>query len=133
MPHAENGSEHDAVTHLALHRFSDAVGYAAALHATQLRKSTSVPYIAHLLAVAGLVLEADGDEDMAIAGLLHDAAEDQGGEARLRDVEARSDHEWRRSCAVAAIPSPPTPARRRTTRSASRATSSISGSPTATP
>ncbi len=70
-------------------RFADAVAYATVLHATQIRKGTRVPYIAHLLGVASLVLEAGGDEDMAIGGLLHDAAEDQGGEARLRDIEAR--------------------------------------------
>jgi len=70
-------------------RFTEAVAYAAALHATQLRKGTRVPYVAHLLGVASLVLEAGGDEDMAIGGLLHDAAEDQGGEARLLDIEAR--------------------------------------------
>lgn len=72
-------------------RFADAVAYATVLHAAQIRKGTSVPYIAHLLGVASLVLEAGGDEDMAIGGLLHDAAEDQGGEARLRDIEARFD------------------------------------------
>ena len=70
-------------------RFADAVGYASALHATQIRKGTRVPYVAHLLGVASLVLEADGDEDMVIGGLLHDAAEDAGGEARLHDIEAR--------------------------------------------
>jgi (p)ppGpp synthase/HD superfamily hydrolase len=70
-------------------RFAQAVGYASALHATQIRKGTRVPYVAHLLGVASLVLEAGGDEDMAIGGLLHDAAEDQGGEARLHDIEAR--------------------------------------------
>jgi (p)ppGpp synthase/HD superfamily hydrolase len=70
-------------------RFAHAVAYASALHATQIRKGTRVPYIAHLLGVASLVLEADGDEDMAIGGLLHDAAEDQGGEARLHDIAAR--------------------------------------------
>jgi (p)ppGpp synthase/HD superfamily hydrolase len=70
-------------------RFADAVAYASALHATQIRKGTRVPYVAHLLAVASLVLEAEGDEDMAIGGLLHDAAEDQGGERRLHDIEAR--------------------------------------------
>ena len=70
-------------------RFSDAVTYAVALHATQVRKAGDIPYVAHLLAVAGSVIEAGGDEDMAIAGLLHDAAEDQGGEARLLDIEAR--------------------------------------------
>lgn len=72
-------------------RFAEAVAYATALHATHVRKQTSVPYIGHLLGVASLVIEAGGDEDMAIAGLLHDAAEDQGGEARLDDIEARFD------------------------------------------
>ena len=52
--------------------------------AEQVRKSTTVPYVAHLLAVAATVLEYGGDEDMAIAGLLHDAAEDQGGGAPAR-------------------------------------------------
>lgn len=70
-------------------RFADAVAYAADIHAGQSRKGSTVPYVAHLLAVAGLVLEAGGDEDMAIAGLLHDAAEDQGGVARLQDIEQR--------------------------------------------
>jgi (p)ppGpp synthase/HD superfamily hydrolase len=50
------------------------------VHGGQVRKETSIPYIAHLLAVAAAVLEYGGSEDMAIAGLLHDAAEDQGGE-----------------------------------------------------
>lgn len=70
-------------------RFAAAVEYATALHATQVRKESSIPYLSHLLAVAGSVLEAGGTEDMAIAGLLHDAAEDQGGEVRLLDIDAR--------------------------------------------
>lgn len=70
-------------------RFADAVAYASIVHATQLRKGTTVPYVAHLLGVASLVLEAGGDEDMAIGGLLHDAAEDQGGERRLLDIRVR--------------------------------------------
>jgi (p)ppGpp synthase/HD superfamily hydrolase len=53
------------------------------------RKRTSVPYVAHLLAVAATVLEYGGDEDMAIGALLHDAAEDQGGSARLQDIRNR--------------------------------------------
>jgi (p)ppGpp synthase/HD superfamily hydrolase len=71
------------------HRFSDAVEYAAELHADQVRKGTDVAYLSHLLGVAGLVLEAGGDEEMAIAGLLHDAAEDQGGESTLQEIERR--------------------------------------------
>jgi (p)ppGpp synthase/HD superfamily hydrolase len=54
-----------------------------------MRKGTSTPYIAHLLAVAATVLEYGGDEDLAIAALLHDSAEDQGGRARLEDVRNR--------------------------------------------
>jgi (p)ppGpp synthase/HD superfamily hydrolase len=53
------------------------------------RKGTSTPYVAHLLAVAATVLEYGGDQDLAIASLLHDSVEDQGGEARLEDVRNR--------------------------------------------
>jgi (p)ppGpp synthase/HD superfamily hydrolase len=70
-------------------RYSSAVHYAVVVHGPQKRKGTSVPYLAHLLGVSSLVLEAGGDEDLAIAALLHDAAEDHGGEARLRDVSLR--------------------------------------------
>ena len=70
-------------------RYADAVAYAATAHAAQRRKGTDIPYIAHLLAVSGSVLEAGGDEDQAIAGLLHDVVEDQGGLARADDVRAR--------------------------------------------
>ena len=70
-------------------RFVRAVDYAMVIHATQVRKGTAVPYLAHLLGVASLVLEANGDEDLAIAGLLHDAVEDCGGLPRLDDVRHR--------------------------------------------
>ena len=60
-------------------RFQEALIYATQLHATQVRKGGDVPYISHLLSVAALVLEDGGDEDEAIAALLHDAIEDQGG------------------------------------------------------
>ena len=63
--------------------------YAFDAHASQVRKGTDVPYIAHLLGVASLVLEDGGGEDEAIAALLHDAVEDQGGGARLKDIERR--------------------------------------------
>lgn len=59
-------------------RFREALAYAAELHADHRRKGSGVPYLAHLLGVAGLVLEAGGDEDEAIAALLHDALEDRG-------------------------------------------------------
>jgi len=70
-------------------RFEDALIYALHVHAGQTRKQTSVPYAAHLLAVAALVLEDGGDEDQAIGALLHDAAEDAGGQGRVDDVRAR--------------------------------------------
>lgn len=70
-------------------RFDRALVYATHVHGAQVRKGTSVPYVAHLLAVCATVLEYGGDEDMAIAGLLHDAAEDQGGARRLDDIRAR--------------------------------------------
>lgn len=70
-------------------RFDDALAYARQAHASQTRKGTAVPYVAHLLAVAATVLEYGGDEDLAIAGLLHDAVEDQGGLPRLADIRAR--------------------------------------------
>jgi (p)ppGpp synthase/HD superfamily hydrolase len=67
-------------------RFEEALSYAARLHAEQRRKRTDVPYVAHLLAVTGIVLEHGGDEDEAIAALLHDAVEDQGGAPRLNEI-----------------------------------------------
>lgn len=70
-------------------RFTDAFAYACEAHATHTRKGSTVPYVAHLMAVASLALEAGGDEDVVIAALLHDAAEDAGGEARLLDIGHR--------------------------------------------
>jgi (p)ppGpp synthase/HD superfamily hydrolase len=70
-------------------RYADAVAYAATAHAAQRRKGTDIPYISHLLAVSGSVLEAGGDEDQAIAALLHDVVEDQGGLPRAEEVRAR--------------------------------------------
>jgi (p)ppGpp synthase/HD superfamily hydrolase len=61
-------------------RFARAVDYARIAHAGQVRKGTAIPYVQHLLAVASLVLEHGGDEDQAIAGLLHDVLEDCGQE-----------------------------------------------------
>lgn len=69
--------------------FDDALTYAAALHRHQTRKGSGIPYVAHLLGVSSRVLSAGGSEVQAIAGLLHDAAEDQGGEPTLNDVRRR--------------------------------------------
>ena len=55
----------------------------------QERKGNQTPYIAHLLGVCALVLEDGGDEDEAIAALLHDAAEDQGGLKTLEEIRRR--------------------------------------------
>jgi (p)ppGpp synthase/HD superfamily hydrolase len=70
-------------------RFIDALAYAAEKHNDQTRKGGDIPYFGHLLSVAGLVIEADGDETQAIAALLHDAAEDQGGEATLAEIRTK--------------------------------------------
>jgi len=59
-------------------RLADAASFAVTIHARQTRKGSGVPYIAHLLGVASLVLDHGGDEEQAIAGLLHDAIEDAG-------------------------------------------------------
>jgi (p)ppGpp synthase/HD superfamily hydrolase len=70
-------------------RFTAALAFAAELHGEQLRKGTEIPYVSHLLGVASLVLEHGGDEDAAIAALLHEAAEDQGGVETLGRIRAR--------------------------------------------
>jgi (p)ppGpp synthase/HD superfamily hydrolase len=69
--------------------FEAAVLYAVRTHALQARKGGPLPYISHLFAVASLVIEDGGCEVEAIAALLHDAGEDQGGEPRMRDIESR--------------------------------------------
>lgn len=77
-------------------RFDEALAFAAAIHREQVRKLSdedieagkqAIPYIGHLLAVAALVIEHGGNEDQAIAGLLHDAIEDAGETAE--SIEAR--------------------------------------------
>ncbi len=78
-----------AKSRLFSRRFIEALGYAASIHAKQIRKKTGRPYIGHLLNVTSIVIEFGGDEDMAIAALLHDAVEDQGGLPRLKDIRRR--------------------------------------------
>jgi (p)ppGpp synthase/HD superfamily hydrolase len=70
-------------------RFEEALTYANEAQGTQKRKGTNIPYLAHLLEVASIVLQHGGDEDEAIAALLHDAPEDAGGRARLADIRER--------------------------------------------
>jgi len=68
-------------------RFLDAMNYANKHHAKQMRKAGNIAYISHPIGVAGLIIEARGDEDQAIGGLLHDVAEDCGGEPRLKEIK----------------------------------------------
>jgi (p)ppGpp synthase/HD superfamily hydrolase len=70
-------------------KFHEALTYAAEKHHRQTRKGGDIPYVGHLLSVAGLVIEAGGTETQAIAALLHDAAEDQGGEETLAEIRER--------------------------------------------
>jgi (p)ppGpp synthase/HD superfamily hydrolase len=70
-------------------RYGKALAFAAEKHAGQKRKGTRIPYISHPMAVASLVLEAGGSEDEAIAALLHDVAEDCGGQEALDEIRAR--------------------------------------------
>jgi (p)ppGpp synthase/HD superfamily hydrolase len=70
-------------------RFDEAFAYASRLHAGQLRKGAGVPYVAHLMGVCAIALEHGASEDEAIAALLHDAVEDQGGRPTLEVIRAR--------------------------------------------
>jgi len=70
-------------------RFDEALTYASELHHTQTRKGGDIPYIGHLLSVASLIIEGGGTETQAIAGLLHDAVEDQGGAPVLADIREK--------------------------------------------
>jgi (p)ppGpp synthase/HD superfamily hydrolase len=70
-------------------RFLRAFLFAAEKHAGQARKASTIPYIAHLMGVTSLVLEYGGDEDIAIAALLHDVVEDCGGAPMLKEVRRR--------------------------------------------
>ncbi|MFZ0770188.1 MAG: HD domain-containing protein [Candidatus Sulfotelmatobacter sp.] len=70
-------------------RFLRALAFAAEKHAGQTRKASTIPFIAHLMGVASLALEFGGDEDVAIAALLHDVVEDCGGAPMLKEVRRR--------------------------------------------
>jgi (p)ppGpp synthase/HD superfamily hydrolase len=70
-------------------RFEAALAYAHQVHQGQRRKGTGIPYIAHILGVAAIAMEYGANEDEAIGALLHDAAEDGGGEAMLAEIRAQ--------------------------------------------
>ena len=97
-------------------RLAEATALAARIHATQLRKGTSIPYVSHLLAVASIVLEQGGDEELACAALLHDAIED-GGAAWENVIAERFGPRVAgivRACTDAdTVPKPPWEARKR--------------------
>src|SRR2546423_14617210 len=96
-------------------RFEEALAFAARLHKEQLRKGTGVPYVSHLLAVASIALEHGADEDEAIAALLHDAVEDQGGGAARQEIRRRFGERVARlgdGCPVPEAPPEPPPTRR---------------------
>ncbi|MDT5391182.1 MAG: hypothetical protein QOE04_4823 [Mycobacterium sp.] len=76
-------------TPILTERFDEALAYVAHLHRTQLRKGGDIPYLGHLLSVSSLVIEGGGTETQAIAGLLHDAVEDQGGAPILAEIRAK--------------------------------------------
>jgi len=69
-------------------KYTRALDYARVLHASDIRKGTEIPYLAHVIAVSSIVLENGGSEDEAIAALLHDAGEDHGGHARIEAIRA---------------------------------------------
>lgn len=70
-------------------KFEEALLFANRIHAQQKRKASGAPYLAHILGVTALVLEDGGSEEEAIAALLHDAAEDQGGEEVLAAIREK--------------------------------------------
>lgn len=70
-------------------RFIQALEFATSAHEGQARKGSDIPYVAHLLGVTAIVLEHGGDEDQAIAALLHDAIEDQGGDSMRQQIRER--------------------------------------------
>jgi (p)ppGpp synthase/HD superfamily hydrolase len=84
-------------------RFDRALLYATHVHGGQVRKGTSIPYVAHLLAVAATVLEYGGSEEMAIASLLHDAVEDRVDRRVSRIFATASKIASRISCVPARI------------------------------
>lgn len=85
LPRTMHPAEPPALTE----RFLAAVALASQIHGHERRPGTEIPYLAHLLVVTGLVIEDGGDEDQAIAAMLHDAVEDGGGRTRLERI-ARS-------------------------------------------
>jgi (p)ppGpp synthase/HD superfamily hydrolase len=70
-------------------RFTRAFDYCFELHRDHVRKGTRIPYVAHLMSVCALVLEEGGNEEEAIAALLHDALEDQSEKTDEMEISSR--------------------------------------------
>ena len=70
-------------------QFAKAMVYAERKHHNQVRKGGDIPYVGHLLSVAGLVINDNGSEAQAVAALLHDAVEDQGGAPTFEEIKAQ--------------------------------------------
>ena len=85
QPTSPLGGPHEAT----FKTFAYALAFAARLHAEQTRKGSDTPYVSHLLAVTAIVLDHGGSENEAIAALLHDAVEDQGGQKTLDEIRAQ--------------------------------------------
>ena len=83
----ERTNEHTETPKLS-GQFSKALVYAEVKHHNQVRKGGDIPYVGHLLSVASLVINDGGSEEQAIAALLHDTVEDQGGPATLQEIRA---------------------------------------------
>jgi (p)ppGpp synthase/HD superfamily hydrolase len=84
----EQGLSEQTSTPRLTGQFSKALVYAELKHHNQVRKGGDIPYVGHLLTVAGLVINDGGSEAQAIAALLHDAVEDQGGPPTLEEIKA---------------------------------------------
>ncbi len=101
----------ETLTHPLTDRFTQALGLACELHRSQARKGTVIPYVAHLLAVCSIALEHGASEDEAIAAVLHDAVEDQGGaetEALIRERFGTSVADIVAACSdTDVVPKPP--------------------------
>lgn len=69
--------------------FLEAFEFTFNLHKDQVRKGSEIPYMSHLMGVTALVLEDGGNETEAIAALLHDSVEDQGGLATLKIIQRK--------------------------------------------
>ncbi len=80
-------NEHQKKKEIGLKKYMEALQFAARLHQDQFRKGTNIPYLTHLMTVSSYVFEFGGSVDQAIAGLLHDAIEDQGDKTSYEEIE----------------------------------------------